>query len=231
VTVDIFTTTVDGVHMEQHHSRFRVYRVVEAVPHINLFDVDSSNLYTTFQEGYTDQQSVVDALRTGDLVEATLAGNPADENEPWRIEDVRRLDGVRMSFTVDAVPPAVADELWGAGRDRPVSTPITDEGETPIGELFVQPREPLPNGAFVPNVVTGLIPMESLLSTVPAVGDPAVEALFVDPDPPDASQYSRPYGVALLFTEAEGPTVEQYRERYDIPTTGDTRPEFDPYTV
>ena len=40
--------------MDERASVFRVYRVVEAVPHINLFDTEGARLYTVFQGGYGD---------------------------------------------------------------------------------------------------------------------------------------------------------------------------------
>ena len=104
------------------------------------------------------------------------------------------------------------------------------DGE-PVAECFVQPRAPLPGGAFVPSVLTGLLPLERQFTSVPKVGDPAVEAVFLDPDPPDASSYRLPYGVVFLFTRPSTATAERLRERYDCPLDADTRLDFDPYEV
>jgi len=57
----------------------------------------------------------------------------------------------------------------------------------PVGEVAVQPRDPLPGGSFVPSGLTGLVPMEARLDRLPSVGEPATDALFVDPD---ADSYS-----------------------------------------
>lgn len=219
--------------MGDRSGQFRVYRVVDSVPHVNLQAVDDATLYTVYQSGYDGTgedglQATVDGLRTGDLIEATLSGDPAAEEDPWRLTDCERVGGVEMGFAVDVTPPAVARDLWSPGESDPVCGVLT-EGEERVGVCCLQPREPLPNGAFVPNVLTGLLPMESFLSSVPNVGDPATEALFLDPDPPEASSYSAPYGVVLLFTAAAAELPDRFREAYDIPRGEDTRPEFDPY--
>ncbi|MEF8974544.1 MAG: hypothetical protein V5A15_06590, partial [Haloarcula sp.] len=96
-------------------------------------------------------------------------------------------------------------------------------------ECFVQPRAPLPGGAFVPSVLTGLVPMESLLTELPGIGEPPTDAIFIDPDAPDADSYTRPYGVAVLFTAAADELLAEFRDRYDLPADADTRPEYDPY--
>jgi hypothetical protein len=113
---------------------------------------------------------------------------------------------------------------------QPDRTVLTEDG-SPVGVCGVQPRAPLPNGAFVLGVLTGLLPLESEFGSVPKVGDPAVEAVFLDSDPPDASSYAWPYGVVYLFTRPSTALAERLRERYDCPLDADSRPAFDPYAV
>ncbi|WP_324759079.1 hypothetical protein [Haloarcula montana] len=215
--------------MEERTGTFRVFRVVESVPHVNFFDTSETRLYTVFQSGY-DEQSTVDSLRTGDLVEATLAGDPEDADDPWSIQSVERLGGVAMDFAVNAEPPAVARELWEPGLDHPARAILKEDG-TPVAEVYVQPRDPLPGGSFVPSVLTGLVPMEPWLTELPSVGEPATDALFIDPDPPDTDQYSRPYGVVVLFSDGADETLAEFRELYDCPPGSDTRPDYDPYGI
>jgi len=214
--------------MDTREGRFRVYRVTESVPHINLQATGSPVLYTVYQQGYADLQPAVDALTTGDRVDATLSGDADADDEAWRLEALERVDRVEMGFAVDVEPPAVARETWGVGRTKPACTTLTEDG-TAVGACCVQPREPLPGGQFVPNVLTGLLPLEDQLTSVPGVGDPAVEALFLDPDPPGASRHTTPYGVVLLFTDRAGSLPERYRDSYDCPRGSDSRPAFDPY--
>ena len=216
--------------MEERTGTFRVFRVVESVPHINFFDTDGTRLYTVFQSGYGDAQSAVDDLRTGDLVEATLAGDPEDADDPWSIQSVERVGGVAMDFAVDVDPPAVATELWEPGMEQPARA-VLKEDDTPVAEVYVQPREPLPGGSFVPSVLTGLVPMEPWLTELPSVGEPATHALFIDPDPPDTDQYSRPYGVIVLFADGADEVLTEFRELYDCPPEVDTRPDYDPYGI
>jgi len=210
--------------------RFRVYRVVESVPHVNVQAVDSPTLYSVYQSGYGELQPTVDALETGDLIEATLAGDPDDDTEPWRLTAVDRIDRVHTAFAVDVDPPEVARECWTPDRTEPAYTVLTEDG-APVGVCGVQPRAPLPNGAFVPNVLAGLLPLESEFASVPRLGEPAVEAVFLDPDPPEASSYAWPYGVVYLFTRPATALAERLRERYDCPLETDTRPAFDPYAI
>jgi hypothetical protein len=214
--------------MVERSNRFRVYRVVESVPHLNLQSVDEPRLYTVYQSGYGDRQDAVDCLRTGDLVEATLSGDPDADDEAWRLETVERVGGVAMDFAVDVTPPATATDLFDPGQVGPACTTLADDGDA-VGACCVQPRDPLPDGRFVPNVLAGLLPLESQFATVPGVGEPAAHALFLDPDPPDVSAFSRPFGVVLLFTEAGAPLADGYRDRYDCPRGVDTRPDYDPY--
>ncbi|WP_262175551.1 hypothetical protein [Haloarcula laminariae] len=216
--------------METHAGRFRVYRVVESVPHINLFDTEGTRLYTAYQSGYGDRQDDIDALRTGDLVEATLGGDADDPDEAWSIQSVERVGGVRMAFAVGADPPAVAEELWTDGQERPSTTVLESEGE-PVAELAVQPRAPLPGGAFVPSVLTGLVPMEGRLGELSSVGEPVTDALFVDPDRPDADRYSRPFGAVVFFSAAGDRLREEFYAAYDIDPDADSRPEYDPYGI
>ena len=217
--------------MAERSGTFRVYRIVEAVPQYNLQSVGSPTLYTVYQSGYADDiQASVEELRTGDRIEATLSGDPDAESEPWRLTAVDRLDGVEMGFAVDAAPPKIARDAWVPGSSEPICIPLTDEGET-VGVCCLQPRDPLPNGAFVPNVLAGLLPLEPQFREIPRVGEPAAEALFVDPDPPDASSYSTPYGVVLLCAAAGRAVADRFRETYGCPRGTDTRPEFDPYGI
>jgi hypothetical protein len=242
-----------------------VYRVFEAVPHVNLLDVEATRLYTVYQSGYADgRQALVDDLRTGDLVDATLFGDPDADDEAWSLRSVERVGGVRMRFVVDAAVPAVVADRWEPGADRPVGTTLTtadrdalarddratggldadahadahadaDEGDAdgdPVGAAYLQPREPLPDGAFVRSVLTGLVPMESTLRALPGVGAPATDAVFVDPDPAGADAYRRPYGAVLLFGDVPGADalLDAVRDRYGLPADrSDTRPSYDPY--
>jgi hypothetical protein len=219
---------------EERAGGFRVYRVVPAVHHLNLQAVDegASTLYTVYQSGYdAPLQTAVDDLRTGDLVAATLVGDPEDEADPWRLADVEREGGVTLEFAVDTELPPVARDLWGEGRTGPTWTALTDADGNAVGACGVQPRDPLPDGAFVPSVLAGLLPLEPLFESVPTVDEPPAEVLFVDPDPPDADGFTEPYGVVLAFTDEGATAAGAYRERYDLPRGEDSRPEFDPYAV
>jgi hypothetical protein len=218
--------------MEERTGTFRVYRVVEAVPHVNLFDVDASRLYTTYQSGYGDRQAAVDDLRTGDVIEATLSGDADADDEAWSLASFERVGGVRMGFAVDADLPTVAADLWEEGREAPARAALEEDPDGgPVAEVYVQPRDPLPGGRFVPNVLSGLVPMEPLFADLPVVGGPATDALFLDPDPPDARRFSRPYGVAVLFGAGADRLLSTFRDRYDLPADADTRPAYDPYGI
>jgi hypothetical protein len=215
----------------ERSGRFRVYRGVASVPHINVQAVDEPTLYSVYRSGYgADLQERIDALDTGDLVEATLDGDPTDDAEPWRLTAVERVDRVRTAVAVDVDPPEVARTCWSPGRTEPAYTVLTEDGDR-IGVCGVQPREPLPSGAFVPNVLTGLLPLEPQFTSVPDVGEPAVEAVFLDPDPPTAASYTRPYGVVFLFVRPATAFAERLRTAYDCPLDADTRPDFDPYSI
>jgi hypothetical protein len=135
-----------------------------------------------------------------------------------------------MAFAVDADPPAVAEDIWTDGRNRPATATLESDGQ-PVGEVAVQPRAPLPGGSFVPSVLTGLVPMEDRLAELPSVGAPVADALFVDPDSPDADGYSRPFGVVLLFTAAGEPLRDEFYAEYGIDPDGDSRPDYDPYGI
>ena len=216
--------------MAERSGTFRVYRVVESVPHYNLQSTDAPTLYTVYQSGYGELQSSVDELRTGDRIEATLAGDPAAESDPWRLTALERLDRVEMDFAVGVTPPDVARQAWETGATDPISVTMT-AGDDPVGVCCLQPRDPLPENAFVPNVLTGLLPLEDHFESIPGVGDPAVEALFLDPDEPDASTHTEPYGVLLLFSAAGRELADRFRKQYHCPRGTDTRPEFDPYGI
>lgn len=216
--------------MDERSSRFRVYRVVEAVPHINLFDADGTRLYTTYQSGYGDRQPEIDALETGDLIEGTVAGDPEDSEEAWSLQSFERVGGVDVGFATDVDLPEIARETWRKQERGPAHS-VIEEGGAPVGECWVQPRAPLPGGAFVPSVLAGLLPMEDKLTAVESADAPTTDAVFLDPDPVDASSFSEPYGVLLLFTDAAVETRSECRERYDCPRGVDSRPDYDPYEL
>lgn len=216
--------------MDERSSRFRVYRVVEAVPHINLFDTEETRLYTTYQGGYGDRQPAVDALETGDLIEGTVAGDPDNRDEAWSLRSFEPVDGVDTGFATDADLPEIARETWHQQERGPAHTVIEDGGE-PVGECWVQPRAPLPGGTFVPAVLAGLLPMEEKLTTVASAEAPTTDAVFLDPDPVDASSFREPYGVLLLFTDEGAEVRREFRERYECPRSIDSRPDYDPYEL
>jgi len=216
--------------MDERSSRFRVYRVVEAVGHINLFDTEGTRLYTTYQSGYGDRQPEIDALETGDLIEGTVAGDLGDDEEAWSLRSFERVGGVDVGFATGVDLPGIARETWDKQERGPAHSVIEEAGD-PVGECWVQPRAPLPGGAFVPSVLAGLLPMEEKLTTTASADAPTTDAVFLDPDPVDASSFSEPYGVLLLFTEDGAETRRRYRERYDCPRGVDSRPDYDPYEL
>lgn len=218
---------------------FRAFRIVPAVHHINLFDVDAGRLYTVYQTGYSEAlQATVDDVRTGDLLDATLVGDPEAPDEAWRLTraapDTER--SVAVDFAVDlapeALPAPVADDPERRERaaTEPVGTVLEHEGR-PVGELWCQPREPLPDGAFASNVLSGLLPLETLLAALPELGERPAELLVLDTAAPDDRTFEVPFGVFVALTEAGEPVGDDLRERYGLPLdrTADTRPAFDPY--
>lgn len=216
--------------MEERSSTFRVYRVVEAVPHVNLFDTDGTRLYTVYSSGYGDRQSRIDDLRTGDLIEGTVAGDPDDSEEAWSLLSFDRRDSVDVGFATDVELPDVARQTWAEQDHGPAVSVIEEDGD-PVGECWVQPRAPLPGGSFVPSVLAGLLPMEERLTTVESAGEPTTDAVFLDPDPVDAATYSEHYGAVLLFTDQSTTARQQFRDRYDCPRGVDSRPDYDPYEI
>lgn len=227
--------------MATTEGRFRVYRVLAAVPHINLFHVDSERLYTVFESGYPDPvQTVVDDLRTGDLIEGTVEGDHEAAEEPWRLTEVTRDDigSVRVDFATGVDYPNVAQETWirateEAGDDpvRPTGRALGTDGEAggAVGEVWVQPRDALPDGAFTLPVLAGRLPLEPWLRELPYVEAAAAELLVVDSADPDSDVHHDPYGVFLFFTAEGGELADRYRERWGLERGTDSRPDLDPY--
>jgi hypothetical protein len=216
--------------MDERSSRFRVYRVVEAVPHLNLFDTDGTRLYTTYQQGYGDRQPRIDDLATGDLIEGTVAGDPEDSEEAWSLQEFERVGGVDVGFATDVDLPEIAWETWARQERGPAHSVIEEDGEA-VGECWVQPRGPLPGRRFVPSVLAGLLPIEDKLTRVESADAPTTDAVFLDPDPVDAASFADPYGVLLLFSERATESRRRYRERFDCPRGVDSRPDYDPYEL
>jgi len=216
---------------------FRVYRVFEAVPHLNLVDVDADRLYTVYESGYPDdRERAVDDLSTGDLVDAAVEGDADAPDEPWRLVDPEPdpAGSVAVDFATGVDYPAVARETWARAVAAADGGPVEPAGRTlgadgAAGEVWVQPRDALPGGAFTRRVATGLVPLEPLFRGLPRAGAPAGELLVVDADGPGAREHREPYGVLLLFTEAGRALADDYRERWDLPRGADSRPDFDPY--
>lgn len=226
--------------MATTEGRFRVYRVLAAVPHVNLLDVDAERLYTVYRSSYPDAvQRVVDDLRTGDLVEATVEGDPDAADEPWRLTEVER-DGtasVTVDFATGVDYPDVARETWTAAREeagddpvRPTGRPLgSDDATGPVGEVWVQPRDALPDGAFTLLALAGRLPLEPWLRELPYAEAPAAELLVVDSTAPESSGHRDPYGVFLFFTDDGRALADRYRERWGLERDGDSRPDVDPY--
>jgi hypothetical protein len=217
---------------------FRVYRVFEAVPQVNLLDVDARRLYSVYRSGYPDAvQSVVDGLSTGDLVSATVEGDPDDATEPWRVvaaeRDPSRSVAVETATGVDY--PAVAREAWARAREEADGGPVAPTGRVlrhdgaVAGEVWVQPRDALPEGAFTRRLLAGLLPVEPLVRDLPRAGAPAAELLALDADGPGVRDHREPYGVLLFLTDAGRPLADRYRERWGLARGADSRPDFDPY--
>jgi len=222
-------------------SRFRVYRVLPAVLQVNLFDVAADRLYTVFQSGYPDAlQATVDDLSTGDLVGATLAGDPGAADEPWRLVEATRdpAESRPVGFATGVDYPAVAHEVWGeataAADDGSVRGPVRPTGRAlgpdgDAGEVWVQPRDALPGGGFTLAVLAGRVPLEPVLGDLEEAGAPAAELLVVDSDDPAATSHRDPFGVFLAFTDSGQPLADRYRERWGVERGDDSRPDVDPY--
>lgn len=216
---------------------FRVYRVLDAVAHLNLLDTDERRLYTVFESGYPDRlQETIDGLATGDLVTGTVTGEPNEPDEPWRLRDVERQPqrSVSIDFATGVRYPDVARETWSAaveaagdGPVRPTGRALGHDG-TPAGEVWIQPRSALPDGAFTLPALAGRLPLEPLLRDLPYAGGRPGELLVVDADGPGAAT-TEPYGVLLFFTPEGRALADRYRERWGLPRGADSRPSFDPY--
>jgi hypothetical protein len=229
-----------GDDEETRTGRFRLFRVLPAVPHLNLFDPESRRLYTVHGSNYRDDlQSRLDGFRTGDLLEGTLVGAPADPEAPWRLARAERDSdaSVSLAFASDVAPEALPaavrddDELRERAATDPVGRTLEHDGHA-VGEVWLQPRDPLPEDLFLPNVLAGLVPMEPWFERLPEVGDPAAEALVLDTAGPEATTFDQPFGVVVFLTEAGRDLGDHFRDRYGLPTdrTADTRPDMDPYT-
>lgn len=223
--------------MDTVEGTFRVYRVVDAVAHLNVLDVESTTLYTVYESAYTDDlQQPVDDLATGDLVDATLAGDQTIPDEPWRFTAVEPAGGVTVDFATGVAYPEVAREAWAtavdeAGEDpiRPTGRPLgVKDHEDAVAEAWVQPRDALPGG-FLPSVLAGTLPLEPWLRELPYADAPVSELLVVDSSEVDASAPRDPYGLFLFFTEAGRPLADRYRDRWGLSRGADSRPAFDPY--
>ncbi|MFC7175764.1 hypothetical protein [Halosegnis marinus] len=216
---------------------FRVYRVLDAVAHLNLLDTAESRLYTVFESGYPDDlQATVDGLATGALVSGTVEGDPDDPDEPWHLLDAERDPdrSVLVDFATGVRYPEVAREAWdeageAAGDDpvRPTGRALGHDGD-PAGEVWVQPRDALPDGAFTLPAVAGRLPLEPWLRELPYTEERPAELLVVDAGGP-GEPTTEPYGVLLFFTAAGHALADRYRERWDLPRGADSRPDFDPY--
>jgi fermentation-respiration switch protein FrsA (DUF1100 family) len=218
---------------ESRDGRYRVYRVLPDVHHINLQAIEENRLYTVHQSGYPDAlQAAVDDLRTGDLVSGTLEGNPDDEEEAWTLTSVETESRVEFGFATDLGTdlPESAWTLWERpDRTGPAGVAIGPEPDGDlVAECWVQPLADLPGGSLTTSVLTGLVPMEPWLEALPHVGEPAAEVLVLDPDDPERGGTGE-FGVLLFFTTAGRSLADEFRDRYDVPRGVDTRPEFDPY--
>lgn len=224
--------------MDTTEGTFRVYRVVDAVAHLNVLDVDAGTLYTVFESVYPDTvQQTVDDLRTGDLVTATLEGDSDAPEEPWRFTAVEPTGGITVDFVTDVAYPDVARETWAAAVKEAGDDPVRPTGRAlgvdghdgAVAEVWVQPRGVLPDDGFIPSVLAGKLPLEPWLQELPYADAPASELLVVDSAEVDSTGHRDPYGVFLFFTEAGRPLADRYRERWDVDRGEDSRPDFDPY--
>jgi hypothetical protein len=217
---------------ETRNGRFRVYRVFPEVHHVNLQDVEANRLYTVHRSGYPDaMQETVDDLRTGDLVRATLEGDPDAEEEAWTLVDCEVDSRVEFAFATGLGEdlPAAAFEVWERpDREGPAGAPIgADEGSDAVAECWVQPLDRIA-GSLTTSVLTGLVPLEPWLTDLPHLDGPAAEVLVLDPAEPEGPS-GVPFGVLLFFTAAGRELADTFRERYDLPRGADTRPDYDPY--
>lgn len=224
--------------MDTTEGTFRVYCVVDAVPHLNVLDVDAGRLYTVYESAYPDDvQRTVDDLRTGDLVAATLEGDPDSPDEPWRFTAVEPAGGVVVDFVTGVTYPDVARKTWTAAVEEAGDDPVRSTGrplgvdghEGPVAEVWVQPRDALPDAGFIQSVLAGKLPLEPWLQELPYAGGSASELLVVDAHELDAPRTTSPYGVLIFFTEAGRPLADRYRERWGVERGEDSRPDFDPY--
>jgi len=224
--------------MERIEGTFRVYCVVDAVAHLNVLDVESNTLYTVYESAYPDDvQRPVDDLVTGDLVEATIAGDPEIPDEPWRFTAIEPAGGVTVDFVTGVAYPEVAREAWAAAVDEAGDDPVRPTGRSlgvkehdgAVAEAWVQPRDALPDGGFLPSVLAGTLPLEPWFQGLPYADAPASELLVVDSSEVDASDPRDPYGLFLFFTEAGRPLADRYRDRWELSRGADSRPAFDPY--
>lgn len=224
--------------MDTTEGTFRVYRVVDAVAHLNVLDVDAGTLYTVYESAYPDTvQRVVDDLTTGDLVTATLEGDSDAPEEPWRFTAVEPAGGVTVDFVTGVAYPDVARETWAAAVEEAGEDPVRPTGRAlgvdghdgAVAEVWVQPRDALPDMGFIPSVLAGKLPLEPWLQELPYAGGPASELLVVDATEVDSTREGPPYGVLLFFTEPGRPLADRYRERWGVERGADSRPDFDPY--
>jgi len=139
--------------------------------------------------------------------------------------DQRVPFGLSVDLAPEALPQAAltlfADSRFetSAPPTEPAGTSLSADG-VDITECWIQPQATLPNNVFVPNVVTGLLPIEPLLTDLPALGVPATEVLILDTAAPTAERYETPYGVFVFFTAAGRAFASDYRDRYDCPRGG-----------
>jgi hypothetical protein len=224
---------------EGRSDRFRVYRNLADIPHVNLYGMKNGRLFSIYQHGYeADLQATVDGLTTGDAVVATLLGDPDDSDEPWRVVRAMRDDTLSVSVAFapgiesERLPEPVTEDsaLRAQAVTEPVGRVLEHEGQ-PVGELWCQPRAPLPHDAFLLNVLVGQVPMESHLDGLPKIEALPAEVLVLDTATPSDTSYDLPFGVFVFLTEAGEALGDELRERYDLPLDrdADTRPDVDPY--
>jgi hypothetical protein len=224
---------------EGRTDRFRVYRNLGAIPHVNLYGTTNERLFSVYRDGYGEElQATVDGLSTGDCVVATILGDPDDPDEAWRLVRAIRDDTLSTSVAFapgvdpERLPAPVTED--SALRERaavePVGRVLEHEGQ-PVGEVWCQPRDPLPHDAFLLNVLVGQVPMESHLDGLPKIEALPAEVLVLDTATPSDTSYDLPFGVFVFLTEAGEALGDELRERYGLPLDrdADTRPDVDPY--